>query len=48
MPLPRPIACGAGYPYPGLGGSGCASGLGRHAAFEEKPAFAKMGSLHPR
>ncbi len=48
MPLPRPIARGAGHPYPGPGGSGCAGGLGRHAAFGVKPAFAKMGSLHPR
>jgi hypothetical protein len=32
-PLPRPIARGAGHPYPGPGGSGRASGLGRYAAF---------------
>jgi len=32
MPLPRPIARGAGYSYPGPSGSGRASGLGRYAA----------------
>jgi hypothetical protein len=48
MPLPRPIARGAGHPYPGSGGSGRAGGLGRHAAFEEKLTFAKMAGLHPR
>jgi hypothetical protein len=49
MPLPRPIARGAGHPYPGPGGSGRAGGLGRYAAFgcrsvtpAQKRTFAKV------
>ena len=48
MPLPRPIARGAGHPYPGSGGSGRAGGLGRYAAFGVKRTFTKMGGLRPR
>jgi hypothetical protein len=48
MPLRRPIARGAGYPYPRPGGSGCAGRLGWYAAFGAKRTLAKTGDLHPR